>query len=549
MSAADDSGGARRPPRPSKVAYEGRTDAVSAGLVRDADERSGSMTRGVARMRAARAAQADAFAADPEPDDRREASEDALDRTARKAGRAVREHRGRNAAEGHLVHGAGTGKAAPPATTCAVGAGDDGTVVGGDGPTLAGRNPAQARTLTDTRDRSRTSVLRRRRASGPVRGGTRPKARPAGGHASSRAASARAAARAQAAGATAGASARTSAGAVAVGAPAVLAPVAGVVTGILAFVVASVVVSQLVGSLFGFWRGEEQRRSVAGLPPYVTYSMVEEALRCQEDYGHPAGCTIAQIILESGVGDHLSGLATRDNNLFGIKWASAFAPCPEVTGKESWQTSEEVAGGTVSITDAFTCFASPEDCIRFRSRVLLQNARYAGNPIIRQAISEHSSDLMAEGLKDAGYATSSSYVDNLKSVMDTYGLRRFDTMGASDLASATSADGNAVVAAAMTQLGVPYVWGGTTPGVGFDCSGLTQWCYAQAGIPIPRVTEDQMAAGTCVPLSEARPGDILWRSGHVAVYLGGNSYIHAPRPGDHVRVAEGISRFTCAVRF
>ena len=69
-------------------------------------------------MRATRAAQADAFAADPEPDDRREASEDALDRTARKAGRAVREHRGRNAAEGHLVHGAGTGKAASPATTC-----------------------------------------------------------------------------------------------------------------------------------------------------------------------------------------------------------------------------------------------------------------------------------------------------------------------------------------------------------------------------------------------------------------------------------------------
>ena len=528
MSAADDGGGARTPPRPSKVAYEGRTDAVSAGLVRDADERSGSVARGVARMRATRAAQADAFAADPEPDDRREASEDALDRTVRKAGRAVREHRGRNAAEGHLVRGAGTGKDASPATTCAVGAGDGRAVVGGDGPTLAGRNPAQTRTLTDTGGRSRTSVLRRRRGGRFVREGTRPKARPAGGHASSRAASA---------------------GAVAVGAPAVLVPVAGVVTGILAFVVASVVVSQLVGSLFGFWRGEEQRRSVAGLPPYVTYSMVEEALRCQEDYGHPAGCTIAQIILESGVGDHLSGLATRDNNLFGIKWASAFASCPEVTGKESWQTSEEVGGGTVSITDAFTCFASPEDCIRFRSRVLLQNARYAGNPIIRQAISEHSSDLMAEGLKDAGYATSSSYVDNLKSVMDTYGLRRFDTMGASDLASATSADGNAVVAAAMTQLGVPYVWGGTTPGVGFDCSGLTQWCYAQAGIPIPRVTEDQMAAGTCVPLSEARPGDILWRSGHVAVYLGGNSYIHAPRPGDHVRVAEGISRFTCAVRF
>ena len=58
MSAANDSGGARMPPKPSKVAYEGRTDAVSTGLVRDADERAGSMTRGVARMRAARAAQA-----------------------------------------------------------------------------------------------------------------------------------------------------------------------------------------------------------------------------------------------------------------------------------------------------------------------------------------------------------------------------------------------------------------------------------------------------------------------------------------------------------
>ena len=319
--------------------------------------------------------------------------------------------------------------------------------------------------------------------------------------------------------------------------------------GILAFVLASVVVSQLLGSVFGFWENEESKRSVAGLPPYITYSMVEEALRCQEEYGHPAGCTIAQIILESGVGDHLSGLATRDNNLFGIKWVSSFASCPEVTGKGSWQTGEEYDGQQVTITDAFTCFASHEDCIRFRSRVLLQNSRYADNALIRQAISEHSSDLMAEGLKDAGYATSSSYVDSLKSVMDTYGLRRFDAMTVADLASSTSADGGTVVAAAMTQLGTPYVWGGTTPYVGLDCSGLTQWCYAQAGISIPRNSEDQHAAGTSVPLSEARAGDILWKPGHVAIYLGGNSYIHAPKPGDHVRVAEGISYFTCAVRF
>ena len=326
------------------------------------------------------------------------------------------------------------------------------------------------------------------------------------------------------------------------------APALGILAGVVCFVLAALVVSQAVSSLFAFWENESQKSSVEGLPPYITYEMVEAALECQEKYGHPAGCTIAQIICESGVGDHLSGLATQDNNLFGIKWAPSFASAPEVTGKSSWSTGEEYGGEHVTIMADFTSFKSFKDCIVFRSRVLLQNSRYAGNSLIKEAIAEHDSDKMAEGLKAAGYATDSSYVESLKSAMKTYNLYRFDGLSVDDWKGG-GADGNAIVEAAYSQLGVPYVWGGSTPNVALDCSGLTQYCYRQAGISIPHYSEDQAKGGTKVPLAQAKPGDILWRPGHVAIYVGGDQYIHEPHSGAVCTLASGISYFTCAIRY
>ena len=354
-----------------------------------------------------------------------------------------------------------------------------------------------------------------------------------------------------AASASRGASAAAGSGAgkaIAAAASSAAAPVAGALAGALCFVLAALVVSQIASAVFGFWKGEAEKASLEGLPPYITVEMVEAALECQEEYGHPAGCTLAQIICESGQGDAMSQLATRDHNLFGIKWASSFASCPEVAGKASWATHEEVDGQAVTVMADFTVFQSDADCIRFRSRVLLQNSRYADNALIKEAIADRDSDKMAEGLKDAGYATSSEYVESLKSVMRTYNLYRFDGMGVDDFEKG-AAGGDAIVQAAYSQLGVPYVWGGSTPGVGLDCSGLTQYCYRQAGISIPRNTESQYAKGKKLSLSEAQPGDILYRTGHVGIYIGGDRYIHAPHRGEVVKIDSGISSFTCALSY
>ena len=109
-----------------------------------------------------------------------------------------------------------------------------------------------------------------------------------------------------------------------------------------------------------------------------------------------------------------------------------------------------------------------------------------------------------------------------------------------------SADkGSIIVNAAYSQIGVPYVWGGTTPGVGLDCSGLVQYCYSQAGISIPRTSGDILAKGTIV--SNPQPGDICWTSGHVAIYIGGGQMIEAQQTGVPVKVSS--VRVTYYVRY
>ncbi|WP_373938191.1 C40 family peptidase [Rhodococcus qingshengii] len=101
------------------------------------------------------------------------------------------------------------------------------------------------------------------------------------------------------------------------------------------------------------------------------------------------------------------------------------------------------------------------------------------------------------------------------------------------IATAPNAEAAAAVRNALTQQGVPYAWGGTTPGVGLDCSGLTQWAYGQAGVDIPRLAQEQ-GIGNQVDQNNLMPGDLAVWDGHVAMVIGGGQMIEA---GDPVEIS------------
>jgi peptidoglycan DL-endopeptidase CwlO len=116
----------------------------------------------------------------------------------------------------------------------------------------------------------------------------------------------------------------------------------------------------------------------------------------------------------------------------------------------------------------------------------------------------------------------------------------------------------AALRAAESRQGLPYVWGAAGPSA-FDCSGLVQWSFAQAGIVMPRVAADQARTGPAVPVSQLEPGDLLFYHtdptapgyiSHVAIYLGNGWMIQAPQPGLHVQIvpANFGSQFAGAIR-
>jgi hypothetical protein len=116
--------------------------------------------------------------------------------------------------------------------------------------------------------------------------------------------------------------------------------------------------------------------------------------------------------------------------------------------------------------------------------------------------------------------------------------------------------GEQVVSIAKEYLGIPYVYGGSDPNVGLDCSGFVQLVYRRMGIELPRVTYDQVNAGVPVDRADLRPGDLVFSvgdrgrrvNGHVGIFIGDGKWIAAPKTGDVVRVQDLPAHITAIRR-
>jgi cell wall-associated NlpC family hydrolase len=166
--------------------------------------------------------------------------------------------------------------------------------------------------------------------------------------------------------------------------------------------------------------------------------------------------------------------------------------------------------------------------------VIVTGTKAAPAPAAAAAATTRTDDTRANRSTDRGHITTGTSKPKPATPKPTSTPK--PTHSGSSARPTTTRTGNIIADAALAQVGSRYIAGGTGNG-GFDCSGLVQYAYRQAGISLPRTSGAQGASGHPVSRSEARPGDIVYRPGHVGIYIGNGQKVHASTPSTGVRIS------------
>lgn len=289
-------------------------------------------------------------------------------------------------------------------------------------------------------------------------------------------------------------------------------------------------------------------------------SIGEEARQIGQEHNLYASVMIAQAILESGNGT--SELSQAPNyNLFGIK--GVWTDSDGVQHSKTYSTLEDDGtGATYATVSSFRTYNSTADSLADYANLLTNTETGMGEYYSGAWKSNTQSYVDACNYLQGRYATDTSYAQKLEDIIETYDLTRYDEKldyeitgsiydPTSELADEngyrplTMDDYVNLEAVATAQLGTDYVWGGNSPEVGFDCSGLTSWSYKTAlGIDTTRLADTQALQGVSVPVdvNDLRMGDLLFFENategvhHVAMYLGDGYYIQSPKIGSQVTI-------------
>ncbi len=297
---------------------------------------------------------------------------------------------------------------------------------------------------------------------------------------------------------------------------------------------------------YGDWDGTgSQEDFIRAIAPYAVIDMQQHQIY--------ASVTIAQAIIESGWGK--DNIAIQYKNFFGMKGGGA-GP------NEYWSGEVVNLNASEGGVSGFRVYDSLKNSVYDHGRNFHVTSTYAAHGVLDCIPQNLGPKEQLRRIAISGYAVyadgSISRPDGVRTYdvylyeefIQKYNLEQYDSMTPEDF---EQVGGNSeIVDIAKSKLGCPYVWGATGPDT-FDCSGLVQWVYAQAGISVPRTTYDyEPYLGTSkeISWSEAQPGDIVWNDHHMGIYLGNDEFIHAPQTGDVVKISSGASgRFTNVFRF